>query len=125
LNKIPFDFILDYLVPLEVTVKPMFGLHAIYINNKIVMMLRDKKDRPEMNGVWIATTETHHASLKEEFPSLTSISEYSDDTIQSGWQVLPADADDFESSLIDLCELIKRGDPRIGKTPAPKSKKKK
>jgi len=85
-------------------------------------MLRHKKDKPEMNGVWVATSETHHATLKAEFPSLTSISAYSDDTVQSGWQVLPETADDFEQSLIHICELIRRGDPRIGKIPVQKKK---
>lgn len=102
----------------------MFGLHAIYIDDRIVFMLRHKKDKPEMNGVWVATSETHHESLKVEFTSLTSISAYSDDTVQSGWQVLPEMADDFEQSIIHLCKLIKRGDPRIGKIPAPRKKKK-
>jgi hypothetical protein len=118
-KKIPFAFVLDYLYPLEVVVKPMFGLYALYVNSRIVLMLRDKKVQQEMNGVWIATSDTHHASLKEELPSLAHIAEFSDDTMQSGWLVVPAVADDFESSVMHICDLIKHKDPRIGKTPVP------
>ncbi|MEI9974922.1 MAG: hypothetical protein WDO73_24425 [Ignavibacteriota bacterium] len=39
----------------------------------------------------------------------------------SGWQLLPADAPDFEESAMRACELVMARDPRIGKIP--KSKK--
>jgi hypothetical protein len=35
----------------------------------------------------------------------------------TGWQVLPADAADFEEAALRACELIVAGDPRIGKVP--------
>ena len=35
----------------------------------------------------------------------------------TGWQLLPADAADFEESALRACELIARGDRRIGKVP--------
>jgi hypothetical protein len=35
----------------------------------------------------------------------------------TGWQVLPADAEDFEEAALRACELILAGDPRIGKVP--------
>ena len=36
---------------------------------------------------------------------------------------LPANAEDFEEVAIEICELIKAGDPRIGVLPKPKKKK--
>jgi hypothetical protein len=33
----------------------------------------------------------------------------------TGWQLLPADAPDFETSAANACELVLAGDPRIGK----------
>jgi hypothetical protein len=36
----------------------------------------------------------------------------------TGWQVLPADAHDFEEAALRACDLILAGDPRIGKVPA-------
>ena len=97
----------------------MFGLYAIYIDEKIVLVLRDRKDQPETNGVWVATNKEHHKSLKDELPSLRSFSIYSKAVKETGWQMLPVDSDDFETSVIKLCELIKRGDQRIGRVPKP------
>ncbi len=52
---------------------PTFGCLAVYIANKIVFILRDKRDGTADNGLWLATTEEHHDSLRREFPSMRSI----------------------------------------------------
>jgi hypothetical protein len=116
-KNIPFDFVFDYLVPVEVTVKPMFGLFALYVGEKIVLILRQRTKHPEINGVWIATNKEHHKSLKKDFPSIRSISNNYDDAIETEWQLLPVDKDDFENSVIKACEFIKHNDPRIGRIP--------
>ncbi len=118
-GSVPFSFVLENLFSANPVVKQMFGCHSIYINGKIVLSLRDKED--EDKGVWIATTKEHHASLKKEFPSMRSIRIFGPGT--SGWQVLPADADDFETNVNKACELILKGDERIGKIPKPKKRK--
>lgn len=122
-NTIPFEFVLDYLAVADPVVRPMFGCSAIYIGKKIVMALRDKKEHPVDNGVWLATSHEHHADLRKDFPSLRSIKIFG--TKESGWQVLPKTSDDFEESVIMVCQLILKGDPRIGKIPKPKARKKK
>jgi hypothetical protein len=116
-KNIPFDFVLDYLIPLDVTVKPMFGLWAIYVNEKIMLILRQRQDFPGTNGVWIATTQEHHKSLKSDLPSLCSITTYSNGIRETEWQVLPVDTNDFEASVRKVCELIKHSDHRIGRIP--------
>lgn len=123
-RKIPFPFILDRLFSLDPVVKPMFGCHAIYIREKIVCTVRDKEDHPEANGVWIATSREDHASLKKELPSMQSIYILSNGKNETGWQMIPADADDFESAADHICDLILKGDPRIGKVPKARKKKK-
>jgi len=35
----------------------------------------------------------------------------------TGWQVLPADAEDFEQAAMHACDLVLARDPRIGKVP--------
>ena len=94
----------------------MFGLFALYVNDKIVLMLCQRIKNPEINGVWIATDQAHHKSLKKDFPSIRSISIDVDEATDSNWQLLPVDADDFESSVIKVCEFIQRKDPRIGRS---------
>lgn len=100
----------------------MFGCHAVYHNEKIVLITRCKAEHPNDNGVWLATTPEHHASLKLEFPSLRSIGLLGNG--ETAWQNLPADADDFEESVLKACALICKGDKRIGKIPKAKKKKK-
>jgi hypothetical protein len=76
--------------------------------------------------VWVATSTEHHKSLKKELPSLCSIPIYSDKIKESEWRLLPDNADDFESSVIKVCDLIKHSDQRIGRIPKlSKSKAKK
>jgi hypothetical protein len=93
----------------------MFGCLAVYVQDKIVLILRDKATNPVDNGVWLATTEEHHESLRREFPHMRSIQVLG--KAVTGWQVLPADAPDFEAAALRACELVLAGDPRIGKVP--------
>jgi hypothetical protein len=93
----------------------MFGCLAVYVGDKIVLILRDKSVETEDNGVWLATTEEHHQSLRREFPNMRSIRVLGKKV--TGWQVLPADARDFEEAALRACELVLAGDPRIGKVP--------
>ncbi len=122
MNKkpIPFAFILDYLYPIIPVVKPMFGCHALYSGEKILFMVREKDNETDDNGVWLATTSEHHDSLKKEFPSMRSIGVLGGE--KSEWQLIPAGAVDFEAAVIRACELVKKGDKRIGKIPERKKK---
>ncbi|MBI4929804.1 MAG: hypothetical protein HY841_03510 [Bacteroidetes bacterium] len=123
-KKIPFDFILDYLHPLEITVKPMFGCHAIYAKEKIILIVRKKADHSDANGVWLATGKEHHDSLRKELPSMKSVYILSDGKNETGWQMIHENAGDFEESVTKICELILKGDERIGKIPKARKKKK-
>lgn len=122
MNKIPFEFVLEALTRAHPHTRPMFGCHGIYIGEKIVVMVRKKKDFEEDNGVWVAANPEHRSSLKKEFPSLRSIGLFG--SVTTSWQNLPDDADDFEESVARICELILNGDPRIGKVPKKKVRKK-
>jgi 3-methyladenine DNA glycosylase AlkD len=117
-RTIPFDFVLEQLEPLSPITRPMFGCTAIYVGEKIMLILRSKEDGGEDNGVWLATTAEHHESLKQEFPSMRSIRMFGPKP--SGWQVLPSSVRDFENSVARACELILIGDNRIGKVPKQK-----
>ena len=111
----PFEFVLDALAELSPRTNPMFGCLAIYVEDKIVLVLRDKREPSADNGVWLATTQEHHESLRREFPNMRSIAVFGKDV--TGWQVLPADAADFEEAAMHACELVIARDPRIGKVP--------
>jgi hypothetical protein len=116
-KPVPHEFVLDAIAPLSPTTRPMFGCLAVYVRDKIVLILRnkDKPDQTADNGVWLATTQEHHQSLRQEFPNMRSIKVLGKKV--TGWQVLPADAPDFEETALHACELVLAGDPRIGKVP--------
>src|SRR4030095_15983185 len=113
-KPVPHPFVLDALESAPFETGPMFGSLAVYVGDKIVMALRARQSDPD-NGVWVATTKEHHRSLRREFPNMRSLSMLGGAV--TGWQVLPADADDFEEAALHACELIVQGDPRIGKVP--------
>ena len=114
-KPIPHEFVLEAIAALSYETRSMFGCLAVYVGDKIVLILRDKRNKTADNGVWLATTEEHHQSLRREFPSMRSIGLLGKKV--TGWQVLPADAQDFEEAALRACELVLAGDPRIGKVP--------
>lgn len=114
-KAVPHAFVLEAVSALSPRTRPMFGCLAIYVGDKIVLILRDKPGESGDNGVWLATTVEHHESLRREFPSMRSIRVLGKKV--TGWQVLPADAPDFEEAALRACELVIARDPRIGKVP--------
>jgi hypothetical protein len=108
-KAVPHQFVLDAIVALSPITRPMFGCLAVYVENKIVLILRDKRDETADNGVWLATTEDHHDSLRREFPNMRSIRALGKGV--TGWQALPADAPDFEEAALRACERILAKDP--------------
>ena len=116
-KPIPFNFVFEYLEPLPYTVKPFFGCHGVYVGNKIMLILRERPDHAEVNGVWLATTHEHHQSLKKIFPSMQSVSILNNGEGETAWQMIPVSANDFESSVLELCQMIRRKDARIGRVP--------
>lgn len=123
-KALPFDFVLTELEELGPFTRPMFGCHAVYVEDKIVFILRDKSNPREDDGVWVATTVEHHRVLKRDLPSLRSITVLAGGGV-TGWQILPVESDDFEESVLRACELVKQGDVRIGKIPGQKRRPKK
>jgi len=116
-KNVPHEFVLDALASAAPETRPMFGCLAVYVGDKIVCALRDKRNETaDDDGMWLATTTEHHESLRRDFPSMRSVRVLGKEV--TGWQVLPAEAPDFEEAALRACEFIISGDPRIGKIPA-------
>ncbi len=122
-RPVPYEFVLDELTALEPVTRPMFGATAVYVDEKIVFILREKGADAD-DGVWICTEHEHHASLRRELPSLRSI-EIFGSAGDTRWQIIPVTADDFEDSVLRACKLVRARDPRIGRTPKPKRPRRK
>lgn len=117
-KPVPFEFVLEALAPLAPLTRPMFGCLAVYVEEQIVLILRDRPDSPEDNGVWLATTTAHHASLRKAFPKMRSVQVFG--KAVTDWQVLAADWPDFEDQALRACQLLLARDPRLGKVPKPR-----
>ena len=117
-KAVPHQFVLEALDGVAPETRSMFGCLAIYVGEKIVLILRDRRDSTADNGVWLATTEDHHESLRREFPNMRSIQVFRKKV--TGWQVLGADTPDFEEAALRACELVIARDSRIGKVPGAK-----
>ena len=120
-KKIPFEFVLELLDELNPRIKPMFGCYAIYIEEKLVLILREKSDFLNDNGIWIATTPEHHDSLRKDFPMMKSLELFKSKK-PTTWQNLPSNHPDFESNARLVCKFIHYNDPRVGKVPKRKKK---
>lgn len=118
-KAVPYGFVLDEIASLSPVTRPMFGCLAVYIEDKIVLILRDKRQSPADNGIWLATAVEHHESLRNEFPRMRSISLFGKEPTQ--WQVLPADDPDFDAAAMRACRLVLARDSRIGKVPKSRS----
>jgi len=53
-KAVPHEFMLDAISKSSPVTRPMFGCLAVYIEDKIVFILRDKRDGTPDNGVWLA-----------------------------------------------------------------------
>ena len=120
-KRVPYEFVLEALAPLSPMTRPLFSCVAVYVGEKIVFALRDRPTATADNGVWLATTQEHHESLRRELPNMRSIGVLGKDV--TGWQILPAEAADFETAAMRACELVLARDPRIGKVPKAKKKR--
>lgn len=114
-KALPHEFVLDEIAALSPVTRPMFGCIAVYVEDRIVLILRDKRQPRADNGIWLATSTEHHESLRREFPRMRSISVLGKEPTQ--WQVLPVDDPDFEDAAMRACRLVLARDPRIGRIP--------
>jgi hypothetical protein len=113
-KTMPFDFLLDYL-PATVIIRPAIGMYYIYLEGKIVLILRKLNKNNQHNGLWIATQKADHASLKADIPAITDFVFDESEFYESAWLQLKDDHDDFEEAAIRICDLISHRDKRIGK----------
>ena len=115
-----YAFVLDELDALDPHTKPMFGCTAVYVGERIVLILRERESRADDNGVWVAIPQEHQAALRKQLPSLRAVGVLAEQG-STGWQNLPADGADFEEEVLRACALIRAGEPRIGRVPKRKA----
>jgi hypothetical protein len=111
---LPYDFVIRALYPVRPKVKKMLGGYALYLNKKLILFLRDRTNvSPEFNGVFVATVPEFFKELQQEIH--TSRMDFDFDGSKDSWIFISEDLPDFEQKVALACELIKKGDDRIGK----------
>jgi hypothetical protein len=111
----PFRFVLDELLPIRPTIRQMFGFTYVYLDEKLLLSLRESVKQPQYNGVWLYTEAEHIESLRREFPQLPRRCFWKSRKSGSGWVILASQLEDFEEYTYRACELILTGDQRIGR----------
>jgi hypothetical protein len=112
-SKKPFPFVLDELEPLRPVIKSMFGFTHVYLAERLLCSLRDSSKQTGTNGLWLYTTTEEAESLAREFPDLSRRQVWRSG--KNAWIVLASRLENFEEYAFRACELILRGDRRIGR----------
>ena len=112
-KQVPFPFIIDELESLRPTVRSVFGFAHVYLDDKLLFSLRDAPTRTGSNGMWLYTTTEHADSLAAEFSDLPRRQIWRSG--KKAWIVLATRLGNFEEQAFKACELILRGDQRIGR----------
>jgi hypothetical protein len=110
---IPYDFVLTYLQPINPVIKKTLGAFGLFSGNMLLLLLRDRDNQPEFNGVFIPTEPAYFESLQGEIHR--SKMKFDLDGRHDSWIFISEDLEDFEEKVKKACELIKAGDIRIGK----------
>ena len=112
-KTLPFPFIIDELESLRPTVRNVFGFTHVYLEDKLLFSLRDAPTQCGSNGMWLYTTTEHLDSLGAEFQDLPRRQLWRSG--KKAWVVLASRLGNFEENAFKACELILRGDQRIGR----------
>lgn len=111
--KVPYSYILSFLYPLRPKIKKTLGCYGLMLGDKLVMLLRERENHPEFNGVFISTQPQYFDELTKELHS--SNMEFDIDGHHHTWIFISEDLEDFDEIVKRAAELIKKGDERIGK----------
>jgi hypothetical protein len=130
-KKPAYDFVLSELESSKIwprmVVKPMFGSHALYIDNRIMVILRQKEGETSGdNGIWVVVPIENQPEIKKEFPALRPIKMFQKPgkPAMPTWLNLPEKSGNFEGDVFRIIEMLKKADVRIGKTPESKKPRK-
>ena len=117
-DKVPYPFVLDYLTGVDLVIKPMFGSYAIYATAKLClfmikrnMPLKTPDDKELENGVYMATRTDCKTDLMKLFPG----AQFQQLKGEKAWIYFDENDTHFETYCASACELIAKGDARIGR----------
>ena len=86
--------------------RKLFSFDAAYFDNKLYLAVAAGEE--PWNGLMVCTAHNHQASLRRQFPQLTP------HQVLGKWLYLSQTHAEFESVALELAELARRRDPRLG-----------
>lgn len=86
--------------------KKMFGCHAAYLEDRLVLVVADKKE--PWYGVLVPTERTHHEALTKRWAVLKP------HCVLGKWLYCSQSKTEFESLIEELIQAIAKRDPRLG-----------
>lgn len=114
-RALPQAFVLEALESLDPRTRPMFGCLSVYVDDRIVFILREKGGGDPDDGVWVGFEPQHEAEVRAAFPRLEPIEVFEGRV--SGWLKLSSKSPEFEEDVFAACKLVRARDRRIGKVP--------
>jgi hypothetical protein len=111
-RAVAYPFVLDQLAALSPTTRAMFGATAVYLDERVVFLLRKKGDADD--GVWLSYEPEVEAEVLALLPRLQRIEVLGNVRC---WRKLAASSDSFEDDVMQACKLLRAGDTRLGKLP--------
>lgn len=86
--------------------RKLFSFDAAHLDNRLYLAVSTGKE--PWNGLLVCTSREHHDSILKQFPQLVSHS------VLGKWLYLSQTHLEFESVAIELANLARRRDPRLG-----------
>ena len=112
-KPVAFAFVLDRLDRLSPYTRPMFGCTAVYVDERIVFVLRERGDSDD--GVWVAFAPEAEAQVRAILPRLQDIDMFGGNV--RGWKKLAATSAEFEEDVELACSQVLAGNTHFGKVP--------
>ena len=97
----------------------MFGSTGVYLDERVVFILRQKGDADD--GVWIAYEPEREQEVLALLPNATRIGRIPN---ARGWRKLAAASPSFEDDVLHACRIARAEDSPLGKIPVRQAKKK-
>jgi hypothetical protein len=86
--------------------RKLFSFDAAHLDNRLYLAVATGKE--PWNGLLVCTSREHHASILGQFPQLVS------HEVLGKWLYLSQGHQEFESVALELANLARKRDPRLG-----------
>jgi hypothetical protein len=117
-RTVAYEFVLDALASGAPVTRAMLGATAVYLDERVVFILREKGDQDD--GVWVAFEPAREAEVASALPNLVPISLFGK---IRGWKSLAARQPDFEDDVLHACKLALAPASILGKQPTRQKKR--